>query len=88
MEGLERCAPRRRDFVLVTINAIDFSRLYGMQPLHAGLVMIVPTVNHTTQRQLFQYALDELAEFREPINRVLEVDIDGEDVTFNLYDLP
>jgi hypothetical protein len=24
----------------------------------------------------------------EPINRVLEVDIDGEDVTFNVYDLP
>ena len=24
----------------------------------------------------------------EPVNRVLEVDLDGEDATFTLYDLP
>lgn len=29
----------------------------------------------------------ELAAFGEPINPVLEVDIDGDDVTFTLYDL-
>jgi predicted nuclease of predicted toxin-antitoxin system len=76
------------DFVLVTNNASDFRRLYETQPLHAGLIIIIPNVNRAAQRQLFQGALDELATFGEPINRVLEVDIDGEDVTFNLYDLP
>jgi hypothetical protein len=37
---------------------------------------------------LFQAALDELATLGEPVNRVLEVDLDGDDVTFALYDLP
>jgi len=76
------------DFVLVTNNAGDFRRLYGMQPLHAGLVIIVPSVNRVTQRQLFRGALDLLATLGEPINRVLEVDIDGDEVMFSLYDLP
>jgi len=76
------------DFVLVTNNAGDFRRLYGTQPLHAGLVIIVPNVNRAVQQQLFRGALDELARLGEPINRVLEVDIEGDDVTFNLYELP
>jgi hypothetical protein len=40
------------------------------------------------QRQLFRGALEELTRFGEPINRVLEVDIEGDEVTFKLYDLP
>ena len=32
--------------------------------------------------------MGKLTEYGEPINRVLEVDIDGEDVTFELYELP
>jgi predicted nuclease of predicted toxin-antitoxin system len=76
------------DFVLVTNNAGDFRRLYGTQALHAGLVIIIPSVNRMVQQQLFRGALDELARVGEPINRVLEVDIDGDDVTFNLYELP
>ena len=76
------------DFVLVTNNASDFRRLYATQPLHAGLVIIIPNVNRMDQRRLFRGALDELARLGEPVNRVLEVDIDGDDVTFSLYDLP
>ena len=72
------------DFVLVTNNATDFRRLYATQPLHAGLVIIIPNANRNLQRRLFRGVLDELARLGEPINRVLEVDIDGEDVTFNL----
>jgi predicted nuclease of predicted toxin-antitoxin system len=75
------------DFVLVTNNASDFRRLYATQSLHAGLVIIVPNVNRVVQRQLFRSALDELAQVGEPLNRVLEVDIDGDEVTFKLYDL-
>jgi hypothetical protein len=89
MEGLERPAPCcRGDFVLVTNNASDFRRLYRTQPLHAGLVIIIPNVNRAMQQQLFRGALDELAQHGEPVNRVLEIDIDGDDVTFNLYELP
>lgn len=76
------------DLVLVTNNASDFRQLYATQPLHAGLVIILPNVNRVMQRQLFQGALDELARVGEPINRVLEVDIEGDEVTFRLYDLP
>jgi predicted nuclease of predicted toxin-antitoxin system len=76
------------DFVLVTNNASDFRRLYAAQTLHAGLVIIIPNVNRMVQQQLFRGALDELAKFGEPVNRVLDVDIEGDDVTFKLYDLP
>ena len=76
------------DFVLVTNNASDFRRLYATQPLHAGLVIIIPNVNRATQQRLFLGALVELATLGDPVNRVLEIDIDGDDITFILYDLP
>lgn len=75
-------------FVLVTNNASDFRRLYAIQPIHAGLIIIIPSANRTVQQQLFRGALDVLATMGEPINHVLEVDIDGEDATFDIYDLP
>ena len=80
--------PPTGDFVVVTNNASDFRRLYATQPVHAGLIIIIPSVNRIGQQRLFLGALDELARFGEPVNRVLEVDIEGDDVTFNLYDLP
>jgi hypothetical protein len=40
------------------------------------------------QQRLFKTALDELAILGEPVNRVIEVDLDGDDVTFAIYDLP
>ncbi len=47
--------------VLITNNASDFRRLYAAQPLHAGLVIIVPSVGRAEQRRLFAGALAELA---------------------------
>ena len=38
--------------------------------------------------EIVQGPLDELAAVGDPVNRVLEVDLDGDDVTFALYDLP
>jgi hypothetical protein len=76
------------DFVLVTNNASDFRRLYAVQPLHAGLVILIPNVDRILQQRLFKAALDELATIGEPINRVLEVDLDGDDVTLTLYEFP
>ena len=34
------------------------------------------------------FRLDDLAVIGEPVNRVLEVDLDGDAVTLTLYDLP
>jgi predicted nuclease of predicted toxin-antitoxin system len=76
------------DFVLVTNNASDFRRLYAAQPLHAGLVILIPAVSRALQQKLFRAALDELATIGEPVNRVLELDLDGDDVTLALYDWP
>ena len=56
--------------------------------LHAGLVILIPNVDRVLQQRLFRAALDELATLGEPVNRVLEIDLDGEDVTLSLYDLP
>jgi predicted nuclease of predicted toxin-antitoxin system len=76
------------DFVLVTNNAGDFQQLYAAQSLHAGLIILIPVVTRVVQQRLFKAALDELAVIGEPLNRVLEVDLDGEEVTLTLYDLP
>jgi predicted nuclease of predicted toxin-antitoxin system len=76
------------DFILVTNNASDFWQLYAAQLLHAGLVILIPVVNRVVQQQLFKAALDEVAAIGEPVNRVLEVDLDGGEVTLTLYDLP
>jgi predicted nuclease of predicted toxin-antitoxin system len=76
------------DFVLVTNNATDFRKLYAEQPLHAGLVILIPNVPTDLQKRLFTRTVVKLAKLGEPINQVLEVDIDGEDVIFELYELP
>ena len=76
------------DFVFVTNNASDFRQLFAAQPLHAGLIILIPVVKRILQQRLFKAALDELDAIGEPVNRVLEVDLDGEEVTLTLYDLP
>jgi predicted nuclease of predicted toxin-antitoxin system len=76
------------DLILVTNNASDFRQLYAAQPLHAGLVILIPAVTRAVQQSLFRAALDELATIGEPVNRVLEVDLDGDEVTLTVYDWP
>jgi predicted nuclease of predicted toxin-antitoxin system len=79
---------RDGDFILVTNNASDFRRLYAAAPLHAGLVILIPVVGRELQQKLFRAALDKLAITGEPVNRVLEVDLDGEEISLTLYDWP
>ena len=76
------------DFVLVTNNAADFRKLYAEESLHAGLVILIPNVPADLQKCLFKSAVNKLTAYGEPINHVLEVDLDGEDVMFDLYELP
>ena len=76
------------DLILVTNNASDFRQLYAAQRLHAGLVILIPAVSRTVQQKLFHAALDELVILGEPLNRVLEVDLDGAEATFAVYDWP
>ena len=79
---------REQDFVLVTNNAVDFRQLYAAQPLHAGLVILIPNVDGEMQQRLFAGAIEQLALHGEPINQVLEVDLEGDEATFTIYELP
>ncbi len=74
------------DLVVVTSNASDFRGLYATRSLHGDLVIIIRGVNR--ERQLLRGALEELARIGEPINRVLEVDLEGHEATFHDYDRP
>lgn len=76
------------DSVLVTNSAADFRKLYADQSLHAGLVILIPNVTADLQKRLFKGAVDTLTAHGEPVNQVLEVDLDGEDMLFESYDLP
>ncbi len=76
------------DFIVVTNNASDFRKLYAVQPLHAGLIILLPNTGREVHKRLFKYALELLAAKGEPINQVLEMGFDGQDMTFRLYSLP
>jgi hypothetical protein len=47
--NVARCA-RDEDFILVTNNASDFRRLYATEPLHAGLVILIPALGRILQQ--------------------------------------
>jgi hypothetical protein len=42
---------RDGDFVLVTNDASDFRQLYATQPLHAGLIILIPVVTRGVQQR-------------------------------------
>jgi hypothetical protein len=52
------------------------------------VIIIIPSINRAERQRLFHGALDELSRFGELINRVLEVDMEGEKVRFDFYELP
>ena len=60
------------DYTFVTDNAHDFRKLFAREPLHAGLVVIVPNVPQE-QQELFLAVLDQLPADRDLVNRALEV---------------
>ena len=76
------------NFVLVTNNAGDYRSLYGKEPLHGGLIVIVPNVNRNEQTGLFRHALALLAARGEPINHVLEINTDGAEIVMSYYEHP
>ena len=69
---------RREGFVFVTNNAKNFLRLYSLENLHAGLVIIVPGgIAVETQLRFFTLALDAIEAMPDLVNRILEVFSDG-----------
>lgn len=78
---------RREDYTFVTNNRTDFTGLYAHEELHAGLVIIIPNVTPSRQRDLFQAALSHIG-VRNLINAVLEVELAGGDATCREYPYP
>jgi predicted nuclease of predicted toxin-antitoxin system len=78
---------RREDYTFVTNNRTDFTALYGKEPLHAGLVIILPNVTPSLQRELFRSALAHIGK-RTLVNAVVEVDLAGGTATCREYQYP
>ena len=62
---------RAQDYTFVTNNRSDFLVLHGQEPLHAGVVIIVPNVTPVRQRELFAAALKHIGA-RDLTNTVVE----------------
>jgi predicted nuclease of predicted toxin-antitoxin system len=77
-----------RDLILVTNNASDFLSLFARFPFHAGLLIIVPSVERETQICLFEALLARLAAMGEPVNLVIEARLDEDDIRLVLYQWP
>ena len=74
------------DLIVVTNNPEDFRRLISKVELHPGLILILPNVNSTLQRELFGKVLDKIKadQLEDLVNKIVEVDIGG----VRIYDLP
>lgn len=76
------------DLIFVTNNAQDFRRLSRKSEIHPGLVLILPMVRPEVQRQLFQVGLEYLKGRTNLINRLIEIDLSGESVDIQEFELP
>ena len=78
---------REREFTFVTNNGADFLALFGKEPLHPGIIIIVPNVAPVLQRELFKAALDHIGA-RDLTNSVVEVKYVGDRIVCSEYALP
>jgi predicted nuclease of predicted toxin-antitoxin system len=78
---------RTQDYTFVTNNRSDFLALHGREPLHAGVIIIVPSVTPVRQRELFNAALQHIG-VRDLTNTVLEVKYVGDRIQCSEYSLP
>jgi hypothetical protein len=89
------------DWTFVTRNSVDFrgsandpgaKGQYADVAIHAGLICIKGPDGMTAEIQceLFQAALEEIADAEHFVNEVIEVDLEGleEDLTIRRYNLP
>lgn len=85
-EVLERCLTE--DLVIVTVNARDFRALAAREEIHPGMIML-PCAGRARAEALIRKAIAYLEMLGDPadvmVNRVLEIDRDGE---IKMYDLP
>jgi predicted nuclease of predicted toxin-antitoxin system len=78
---------RARDYTFVTNNRSDFLVLHGQEPLHAGVIIIVPSVAPARQRELFSAVIEHIGA-RDLTNTVVEVQYEGTVIVCSEYGLP
>jgi predicted nuclease of predicted toxin-antitoxin system len=78
---------RAQDYTFVTNNRSDFLVLHGQEPLHAGVVIIVPNATPVRQRELFTTALKHIGA-RDLTNTVVEVKYAQDQIECSEYALP
>jgi hypothetical protein len=78
---------REQEYTFVTNNRSDFLALHGKEPLHAGVIVIVPNVIPSQQRELFAAVLKHIGT-RDLTNTIVEVRFVGNDIQCSEYDLP
>jgi predicted nuclease of predicted toxin-antitoxin system len=78
---------REQEYTFVTNNRSDFLDLHGKEPLHAGVIVIVPNVIPSQQRELFAAALKHIGT-RDLTNTVVEVRFVKGDIQCSEYELP
>ena len=78
---------REHEYAFVTNNRSDFLDLHEKEPLHAGVIVIVPNVAPSQQRELFSAALKHIGE-RDLTNTVVEVRFADKHIQVSEYELP
>jgi len=78
---------RKQDYTFVTNNRTDFLALHAREPLQAGMIIIVPNVVPTNQRELFIVALQHIGR-RDLTNTIVEVKYAGNLIMCSEYALP
>jgi len=78
---------REQEYTFVTNNRVDFLRLHGNEPLHAGVIIIVPNVPPVDQKALFSAALKHIGT-RDLTNTIVEVRYTASRITCSQYLLP
>jgi predicted nuclease of predicted toxin-antitoxin system len=78
---------REQDYTFVTNNRSDFLVLHRQEPLHPGVIIIVPNVTPLRQRELFSAALKHIGT-RDLTNTVVEVKYAGNWIVCSEYALP
>jgi predicted nuclease of predicted toxin-antitoxin system len=78
---------REEEYTFVTNNRSDFLDLHGKEPLHAGVIVIVPNVIPAQQRELFAAAPKHIGT-RDLTNAVVEVRFVGDEIQCSEYELP
>ena len=77
----------RQEYTFVTNNRSDFLVLHGREPLHAGVIIVIPSVTPVRQRELFSAALKHIGA-RDLTNTVVEVKYEETRIVCSEYALP